>query len=96
MGKIVQGTGIIDWIEKINHTLNGIVWGPFMLALLIGTGIYFTIRTQCFQLKKLKLVFRHTLGSIFGAGTKKQKGAVSPLRATATALAGTMGTGNIV
>ena len=74
--------------------LNGIAWGPWMLVLLVGTGVYLSIRVDFIQFGKFGYVMKNTLGKLF----KKQsagEGEVTPLQAVSTALAATVGTGNI-
>ena len=39
---------LVEWISKVNSVINSVVWGPPMLILLVGVGIYFTIRTGFF------------------------------------------------
>lgn len=78
---IIQG--IIDWA-------NGILWGPFMLVILLGTHLYLTFR--------LKFVQRYIFTAIKLSVSKDEKaeGDISPFGALASALAATIGTGNIV
>ena len=74
--------------------LNGIAWGPWMLVLLVGTGVYLSIRVGFIQFGKFGYVMKNTLGKLF----KKQsagEGEITPLQAVSTALAATVGTGNI-
>ena len=81
-------------LEGIFEVLNGIAWGPWLLLLLVGTGIYFTVRLGFLQLRKFPYVMKHTAGRMF----RRQKagdGEVTPFQAMATALAATVGTGNI-
>ncbi len=82
-------------ISHFNSNLNGLVWGLPMMALIIGTGLYFSIRTGFPQLRKFGYAMKNTIGKAFSYGKIKDKGAVSPFQAVTTALAGTMGTGNI-
>ena len=42
-------SGIFEWIAKANEKINGLVWGPPMLALILFVGIYFTVRTRFFK-----------------------------------------------
>lgn len=72
------------------------VWGPVMLILLVGTGIYLTIRTGFLPWRNLGYALKSTLSK--EARTKKEggKGDISPFSALTTALAATIGTGNIV
>ena len=67
-----------------------------MLVLLVGTGIYLSIRTGFIQVGKFGFMMKNTVGSLFEKGDKKDHGAnLSPFQAVTTALAGTVGTGNI-
>ena len=81
-----------DALAQWNTWLNGYVWGPPMIALLVGTGIVLTILTGGIQFRRLGTVFMEVLGRHRSRGV----GTVSPFQAVATALASTVGTGNIV
>ena len=74
-----------------------IAWSPVMLALLLGSGVWFTFRTGFIQVTRVREVLRATVGSLFGG--RRQKNAagpnITPFQAVSTALAGTMGVGNI-
>ena len=80
----------MDFMELLN-SVDSFVWGPPLLILLVGTGIWLTLRLGVLQLRNLPLA----LGLIFKA---KSNGAgdTSSFRALCTALAATIGTGNIV
>ncbi len=85
-------------VAEINGSINGVVWGIFGLALLIGTGIIVTLATKAFQVSRLKLWWKNTIGSLFTKNVmkhRKEKGVISPFQALCTALAATVGTGNI-
>lgn len=74
--------------------LNDLAWGPWMLILLVGTGIFLTWKLGFLQFAKFGYAMKHTLGKIF----RKQSagsGEVTPFQAVSTALAATVGTGNI-
>jgi len=89
---------MLDKIAEINGSVNGVVWGIFGLALLIGTGIITTLCTKVFQISHLGHWWKNTIGSLFKKdviGHTKEKGAISPFQALCTALAATVGTGNI-
>ncbi len=89
---------ILDTIEGVNDEVNGVVWGMFGLILLIGTGIIITLLTKFFQVSHIGLWFKNTLGSLFKKDVikhSKEKGSISPFQALCTALAATVGTGNI-
>ena len=75
-----------EWLERIA----GILWGPWMLALVLGTGIYLTVGTRWLSVRKLKAAFRAAVQKGEGAGE------VSGFGALCTSLAATLGTGNII
>lgn len=82
------------------HWLHGLVWGPGLLCLLLGTGLFLTWRSRLFQIRGFPVWWRATAGSLFrkkkGAAGTLSSGAVNPIQAACTALAATIGTGNIV
>ncbi len=89
---------MLEWITNVNGSINDFVWGWVGLILLLGTGIVVTVCTKCFQLSHLKHWWKNTIGSLFKKdviGHTKEKGAISPFQALCTALAATVGTGNI-
>ena len=89
---------MLEWITSVNNEVNSFVWGMFGLALLIGTGILMTCVTGVFQVTKLGHWWKETIGSMFTKkvmGHSKEKGTISPFQALCTALAATVGTGNI-
>ena len=89
---------ILQAIESVNGKINGVVWGAFGLLLLVGTGIIVTVLTKFFQVTHIGMWFKHTLGSLFKKDVikhSKEKGSISPFQALCTALAATVGTGNI-
>ncbi len=88
----------LESVASINGEINGVVWGIFGLVLLIGTGIIVTCCTNFFQVSHLGHWWKNTIGSMFKKdviGHSKEKGSISPFQAMCTALAATVGTGNI-
>ena len=81
---------VTDFVAK----LNGIAWGPWMLILLVGTGIYLSARVGFIQFAKFGYVMKNTLVKLFSKQTAGE-GEVTPFQALSTALAATVGTGNI-
>ncbi|MBI9093409.1 MAG: sodium:alanine symporter family protein [Sphaerochaeta sp.] len=75
--------------------LIGQLWGPPMMILLIGTGLYLSIITRFFQFRKLGYILKNTFGKIFEKENKSLAGVMTPFQAVSTALAGTVGTANI-
>ena len=92
---------MIGFIETVNNAVNGFVWGIPMLILLVGTGILMTCLTKVFQLSHFGYWMRHTIGSIFTEKhitehTEKGDASITQFQSLCTALAATIGTGNIV
>ncbi len=88
----------LQMVESVNGEINGVIWGAFGLILLVGTGIIVTFLTKFFQVTNIGLWFKHTIGSLFNKDVikhSKEKGSISPFQALCTALAATVGTGNI-
>lgn len=95
-GKRVQY--IAEAVRAVNSIVNDFIWGPVMLVFFLLTGIMFTLRTGFFQIRYLRLWLRTTLGSLGFGGKARKSGdaqAISQFQSACTALAGTMGTGNI-
>lgn len=82
------------YIEKVNGVINNFVWGVPAMVCIIGVGLWLSIRTNFIQIRKFGLAMRTTIGRMF---SKKEAadGAVTPFQAVCTALAATVGTGNI-
>ena len=92
---------MVDIVTRVNNVVNGFVWGPFGLALLLCTGLWLSVRTGFFQFRRMGYWLKHTIGAIFTnkdvtAHTSKEDMAISQFQSMCTALAGTIGTGNIV
>jgi alanine or glycine:cation symporter, AGCS family len=84
---------MLDAITSANQWLNGIVWGPPMLILLMGTGVILTVLTGAVQFRRLGTAMREVLGKLGQKGGGE--GSVTPFQAVSTALASTVGVGNI-
>lgn len=85
-------------IASVNGAILNVVWGIPMLVLIIATGIYMTVRTGFFQITKAKFVNKETIFAIFtkrSVTKTKDKKAITQFQALSTALAATIGTGNI-
>ena len=83
----------MDELHAFERALNGYVWGGPMIVLLIGTGVLLTVLTGFVQFRRLGSALREVLGKIFSRG--EGHGSVTPFQAVATALASTVGVGNI-
>lgn len=89
-------SNFVSIIESVNGALNSFAWGPLMLLLLVGTGIYLTIKVNWLQVTHFGRILKNTVGTLFKKQDSKDHGAnISPFQAVTTALAGTVGTGNI-
>ena len=91
---------IVEQIAHYNGIVNGVVWGVPMLCLIFGVGVFYAIRTKFFQLTHTKDVYDNTIKGILNSGedkksAKKKKNVISQFQALTTALASTIGTGNI-
>ena len=85
----------MEIVSNILSTVDDFVWGPVMLVLLVGTGIFLTIRTRFLGWRNLGYALKSGLGKE-ARTTKRGSGDISPFSALTTALAATIGTGNIV
>lgn len=84
----------MEKIIQINDLINSIVWGPYMIALLVGTGIFLSIRLGFVQVVDFKSIMKNTVGKMF----KKPSGVdgdITSGQAGLTAIAAVVGTGNI-
>lgn len=85
---------MLQMIEPINKVVNDFIWGVPAMICIIGVGLFLSIRMRFIQIRKLPLALKETIGKVF---QKKEasKGALTPFQAVCTALAATVGTGNI-
>lgn len=81
---------------NVNQTINSFVWGPVMLVMLVGAGLYMSVRTGFMQFGKFGFVLKNTIGTLSGKGRAKDDTNISPFQAVSTALASTIGVGNVV
>lgn len=91
---------IVNIISNVNTAINNVVWGIPMLILIIGTGIYMTVGLKFFQVTRIKHWMNETFLAIFKkkhvtAHTGKEESSISQFQALSTALAATIGVGNI-
>lgn len=85
---------MLQIIEQINSSVNSFVWGIPAMVCIIGVGLYLSIRMGFIQFRKFGYTFQVTLGRLFHKGNAAD-GSVTPFQAVCTALAATVGTGNI-
>ena len=92
-----QQKGTVKMAEKIasiNQVVNGFIWGVPAMICIIGVGLLLSVRTRFIQIRKFGVAMKNTVGKIFDK-TQAKDGSMSPFQAVCTALAGTVGTGNI-
>ncbi|MDD4690819.1 alanine/glycine:cation symporter family protein [Eubacterium aggregans] len=82
--------------SSIIASVNDFVWGPIMLALLVGTGVFLTIRLKFLPWRNLGYALKSVFAKQDKAAEARDKGDISPFQSLMTALAATIGTGNIV
>lgn len=85
---------MIETISNINSALNAFIWGVPAMVCILGVGLYLSFRTGFVQIRKFGFAIKATLGKMFNKD-ESVDGAITPFQAVCTALAGTIGTGNI-
>ena len=85
---------MVETIKSINDVINGLVWGVPAMVCIIGVGILLSVRTGFIQFRKFPYAMKATLGKIFKK-SEAGEGSITPFQAVCTALAATVGTGNI-
>ena len=85
---------MLEIITNINDLLNGFIWGVPAMTCIIGVGLYLAIRTGFLQIRKFGYALKNTVGRMFQK-TEAADGSITPFQAVCTALAATVGTGNI-
>lgn len=83
---------ILDLASKIDSAL----WGPWTKILIASVAIFLTVKSRFFQFRKIRLIIAHTIGKMFSQPRTQTRGRMTPFQAAATALASTVGMGNIV
>ena len=85
---------MVELITTLDDKINGFVWGLPMMVLILGVGVYLSARCGFPQFNHFGHIMKNTLGKAFEKKEKKE-GSVSPFKAMCTALAASIGTGNI-
>ena len=85
---------MLEMIKNINDIVNGLVWGVPAMVCIIGVGVLMSVRTKFIQFRKFPYAMKATLGKIFKK-SEAGHGSITPFQAVCTALAATVGTGNI-
>ena len=82
---------ILDFISRIDR----ILWGPWTMIFIASVAVFLTVKSRFFQLRKFVFILQNTFGKIFTRVRSTSKGRMTPFQATTTALASTVGMGNI-
>jgi AGCS family alanine or glycine:cation symporter len=82
---------ILDFALKIDEVL----WGPWTLLFIAAVAVYLTVRSGFFQLRGFRLIWKNTIGKLSPRADRPGRGMMTPFQATTTALASTVGMGNI-
>ena len=85
---------MLELITNVNNALNSFIWGVPAMTCIIGVGLYLAIRTGFLQIRKFGYAMKNTVGRMFQK-TEAAAGSLTPFQAVCTALAATVGTGNI-
>ena len=87
---------VMENLEILLEKISGIIWGNYLIVILMGVGIFFTINTGFIQIKGFPLAMRELIKSIKGKNEIKGEGTLSAFQALCTALSSCVGNGNIV
>ena len=82
-------------MQEIVTKVNEFLWGNFLIILLMGTGVYFTLKLNFIQIRKFGEGLKQVTGSVNLNGKKADKNGMSSFQALATAVAAQVGTGNL-
>lgn len=82
---------ILDFASRIDSVL----WGPWTMVFIASCAVFFSLKSGFFQIRKIRFILKNTFGKIFDRSEAKHKGRMTPFQATSTALASTVGMGNI-
>ena len=85
---------MLEIIKSVNTVVNNFIWGVPAMICIIGVGLLLSVRTKFLQIRKFPYAMKQTIGKIFDKKDASE-GAMTPFQAVCTALAGTVGTGNI-
>ncbi|MFC2165091.1 alanine/glycine:cation symporter family protein [Acidobacteriota bacterium] len=86
---------MIDKILDIATHIDGVLWGPWTMIFIASVAVYLSVRSGFFQVRKFPLIWRNTFGKIFKRPDAESKKKMTPFQATTTALASTVGMGNM-
>ena len=85
---------MLQTIEAVNSAVNQFIWGVPAMICIIGVGLYLSLRLRFIQIRRFPYAMKTTIGRVFRK-REASDGAITPFQAVCTALAATVGTGNI-
>lgn len=90
-----QTPTFVDKVASVNGAVNSVVWGWPAMILILGVGLFLTLGSTGLQFRKFGYAMKETIGKVFKKSDKAGAGAITPWQAVCTALAATVGTGNV-
>ena len=85
---------MLEKVDAVNSVINNFIWGVPAMICIIGVGLYLSIRTNFLQIRKFPYAIKVTIGRMLRK-REASDGSLTPFQAVCTALAATVGTGNI-
>jgi AGCS family alanine or glycine:cation symporter len=86
---------MLNTVLNVAAEIDRFLWGPWTMIFIAAVAVFFTLRSKAFQIRRLKFIFKNTFGKIFERAKIRKPGRMTPFQATSTALASTVGMGNI-
>ncbi len=86
---------MLDKILDIAGIVDGVLWGPWTMVFIAAVAVFLTLKSRFFQFRRFSFIWNKTAGTVFSQAESGQKGMMTPFQATSTALASTVGMGNI-
>lgn len=86
---------MIETILDIASSIDKVLWGPWTMVFIAAVAVFFTLKSRFFQIRKFRLIWENTLGTVFKKNDRASAKKMTPFQATATALASTVGMGNM-
>jgi AGCS family alanine or glycine:cation symporter len=85
----------METILDIASSIDKILWGPWTMLFIAAVAVFFTLKSRFFQIRKIRLIWKSTMGTLFKKTDRTNSKKLTPFQATATALASTVGMGNM-
>jgi alanine or glycine:cation symporter, AGCS family len=86
---------MIEQLLAVAARIDALLWGPWTMAFIAATALFFTLRSRFFQVRKFGFILRRTAGTVLGKRADARAGRLTPFQAVSTALASTVGMGNM-